>query len=480
MQMHKTQETNSREQQRRVLWATSISYVVVILDTSIVNVALERIGATFAGGVAGLQWVVNAYTLTFASLLLSGGTLGDRLGARHVYMAGLAVFTAASALCGAAPSLALLTLGRVLQGMGAALLVPASMALINGACANPQERAAAFGVWAGLGGVAMAAGPLLGGVLIGLVGWRSIFLLNVPVCLAGIFMAARVAPQLRRGAQRRIDLAGQTAAIAALALLNAAIIEAPAYGWHAPLVAGGLVLACAAAIAFVALERHRAQPMLPLGFFREPVFTAAVLVSMISAFTFYGLLFALSLYLQQERGYAPLRAGLAFLPLTVMVPLGSLLSRRAVAWLGPRALVALACLLAGAGYLGAAACGTMARYDLLALPLPAIGFAASLITPAATAALMAAVDQGRAGIAAGVLNAARQTGAALGVAVAGAMIAGRASVGAGMRVNLLIAAALSAAAAWAWWRAWSRQAVDVAYAAQPRDEKKTRAAKQGA
>ncbi|MEX4004604.1 MFS transporter, partial [Paraburkholderia sp. EG285A] len=188
-EIHDTHETHRRAQQRRVLWATSISYVVVILDTSIVNVALERIGASLAGGVAGLQWVVNAYTLTFASLLLSGGTLGDRLGARQVYMAGLAVFTAASVLCGAAPSLALLTLGRVLQGMGAALLVPASMALINGACTDARERAAAFGVWAGLGGVAMAAGPLLGGVLIGLVGWRSIFLLNVPVCLAGIVMA---------------------------------------------------------------------------------------------------------------------------------------------------------------------------------------------------------------------------------------------------------------------------------------------------
>ncbi|WP_321937168.1 MFS transporter [Paraburkholderia sp. J8-2] len=471
-----THESHSIEQPRRVLWATSISYVVVILDTSIVNVALERIGASLAGGVSGLQWVVNAYTLTFASLLLSGGTLGDRLGARPVYMAGLAVFTAASVLCGAAPSLALLTLGRVLQGMGAALLVPASMSLINGACANARERAAAFGVWAGMGGIAMAAGPVLGGVLIGLVGWRSIFLLNVPVCLAGIVMAARVAPQPRGGVPRRLDLAGQTAAIAALALLNAAIIEAPAYGWHAPIVAGGLVLALVAAIAFVALEKHHAQPMLPLGFFREPVFSAAVLVSMISAFTFYGLLFGLSLYLQQERGYAPLRAGLAFLPLTVMVPLGSLLSRRAVAWLGPRALVALACLLAAAGYLSAAIGGSTARYGLLAVPLPAIGFAASLMMPACTAALMATVDQGRAGIAAGVLNAARQTGAALGVAVAGAMIARRASIGAGMRVNLLIAAMLSAGAAWVWWRAWSHRA----HAAQSGDETKTRAARQGA
>jgi MFS transporter, DHA2 family, methylenomycin A resistance protein len=449
-----THSSDSREQQRRVLWATSISYVVVILDTSIVNVALERIGASLAGGVSGLQWVVNAYTLTFASLLLSGGTLGDRLGARNVYMAGLAGFTVASALCGVAPSLALLTIGRVLQGISAALLVPASMALINGACTDARERAAAFGVWAGLGGVAMAAGPLLGGVLIGLIGWRSIFLLNLPVCLAGIAMAARVAPQRRAGAPRRLDLAGQVAGIASLALLNATIIEAPSRGWLAPSVVAGFVAAIAAILAFVALEKHRAQPMLPLGFFRQPVFSAAVLVSMISAFTFYGLLFDLSLYFQQERGYAPLRAGLAFLPLTVMVPLGSLLSRRAVTWLGPRMLVALASLLAVAGYLGAAVWGHAARYGVLALPLPAIGFAASLAMPAATAALMATVEQERAGIAAGVLNAARQTGAALGVAVAGALLAGHVSIGAGMRANLLIAAALSALAAWTWWRAW--------------------------
>ncbi|QGZ63149.1 MFS transporter [Paraburkholderia acidisoli] len=456
---------------RRVLWATSISYVVVILDTSIVNVALERIGANLAGGVAGLQWVVNAYTLTFASLLLSGGTLGDRLGARPVYIAGLAVFTAASAWCGAAPGLASLTFGRVLQGVGAALLVPASMALIHGVCANARERAAAFGVWAGLGGVAMAAGPLLGGVLIGVAGWRSLFWLNVPVCLAGIAMAGRIAPQaLRRAlavAPRRFDLAGQICAVAALALVNASIIAAPARGWLAMPVVAGLAAACLAGTGFIALEARREQPMLPLAFFREPVFTAAVVVSMISAFTFYGLLFGLSLYFQQQCGYSPAHAGLAFLPLTVVVPLGSLLSRRAAAWLGARALVAGACGLAALGYLGAAL--SVAPLDATSMhdgalmgALPLIGLAASLITPAATAALMASVDAERSGVAAGVLNTARQTGAALGVAVAGAWLAGRASIGAGLRFDLLLAAGLSVFAAgigWsAGWRAGSHDA----------------------
>lgn len=452
---------NNDRQQRQVLFATSISYVIVILDTSIVNVALERIATGLAGGVAGLQWVVNAYTLSFASLLLSGGTLADRFGARTVYMAGLATFTAASALCGAAPSLAVLIAGRVLQGVGAALLVPASMALINQSWPDRRERAAVFGLWAGFGGVAMAAGPLLGGVLIGLSGWRGIFLVNVPVCIAGVGMAWRVAqpvgpraaPETRRSPPRTFDLAGQLAGIATLALLNVSIIEAPVYGWHSAALAGCVAATVSAGALFAAIETRSAHPMLPFSLFRHPLFSGSVIASMVSAFTFYGLLFTLSLYLQQQRGYTPLRTGLAFLPLTIVVPAGSLLSKRAVQWLGPRWLVAGAFVLAAAGYLALITAGAAAPYRLLALPLPAIGLAASLITPATTAALMGCIDGNRAGIAAGVLNAARQTGAALGVAISGALIATRPSIADAMQAVLLIAAMMSAIAGAIWWHA---------------------------
>ncbi|MGF6571445.1 DHA2 family methylenomycin A resistance protein-like MFS transporter [Paraburkholderia sp. GAS333] len=441
---------NNDRQQRQVLFATSISYVIVILDTSIVNVALERIATGLAGSVAGLQWVVNAYTLSFASLLLSGGTLADRFGARAVYMAGLASFTVASALCGAAPSLALLIAGRVLQGVGAALLVPASMALINQSWPDWRERAAVFGLWAGFGGVAMAAGPLLGGVLIGLSGWRGIFLVNVPVCLAGLVMAWRVrpraVPEAPRHVPRTFDLAGQLAGIATLALLNVSIIEAPVYGWHSAALAGCVAATLGAGALFVAIETRRTHPMLPFSLFRQPLFSGSVIASMVSAFTFYGLLFTLSLYLQQQRGYTPLRAGLAFLPLTIVVPVGSLLSKRAVQWLGPRWLVAGAFVLAAVGFLMLTTVGPAAPYLMLALPLPAIGLAASLITPATTAALMGCVDGDRAGVAAAVLNAARQTGAALGVAISGALIATRPSILDAMQAVLLIAATMSAIA----------------------------------
>lgn len=454
-------EKENIKHQQRVLLATSLSYVIVILDTSIVNVALQPIANSLTGGIAALQWIVTAYTLTFASLLLTGGTLGDRLGARNVYIAGLAAFTVASALCGAAPSLALLVAGRIFQGVGAALLVPASLTLINHTWSNPRERTAVFGVWAGLGGVAMASGPLLGGVLIGLIGWRSIFLVNVPICAAGIVLALRVpaAPADSPLANTRpFDLAGQLAAIAALALLNVAIIDAPREGWGSPAVIGCMVAALAAGAAFVAIEATQAQPMMPLDLFRHPVFSAAACVSMISALTFYGLMFDLSLLFQRQLGYTPLHAGLAFLPLTIVVPVGSLLSKRASGWLGVKWLVTGAFLLAAGAYFGLMALGPLAPYGLLALPLPAVGLAASLITPAATAAMMASVEQRQAGIAAGVLNAARQTGALLGVALSGTLIARQnlAAMSEGMQSGFLIAGVLCVCAGAIWWRAATR------------------------
>jgi DHA2 family methylenomycin A resistance protein-like MFS transporter len=444
---------NTRIQQRAVLLATSISYVVVILDTSIVNVALAPIATSLASGLSGLQWVVNAYTLTFASLLLSGGTLGDRIGARNVYIAGLAIFTGASALCGMASGLAMLTGARIAQGIGAALLVPASLALINRACPHPRERAAAFGVWAGLGGLAMAAGPLIGGVLIGLIGWRSIFLLNVPVCLAGIVLALRVDTEVTAAAARshRFDIAGQIAAIATLALLNITVIELPAYGWSAPVVVAGFAATLVAGCAFVAIETSRSQPMLPVALFRRPGFSSAIFVSMVSAFAFYGLMFDLSLYFQHQRGDTPMQTGLAFLPLTVVVPAGSLLSKRAAGWLGPRTLVAGACMLAAFGYIGLWAIVCHFPSLPFALALPAIGVAASLITPATTATLMASVDSSRSGIAAAILNAARQTGAVLGVAMSGSMIAFAHSIANGMRAALVLSGAMSIVAGVLWW-----------------------------
>jgi DHA2 family methylenomycin A resistance protein-like MFS transporter len=451
-------------QQRRVLLATSLSYVIVILDTSIVNLALQRIALDLAGGVAGLQWVLNAYTLTFASLLLTGGALGDRLGARNLYIAGLATFALASALCACASALPMLITARALQGAGAALLVPASMTQIRHTWADPKERAAIFGLWAGLGGVAMASGPLMGGIVVSLTGWRCIFLANVPICIAAVVLALRVArdtPSSSAAGRRSYDPAGQLAGMAALGLLNALVIDVPAHGWQPLIAASGFV----AGVAFVVIETRHPQPMLPMSLFRNAAFSSAVFVSMVSAFSFYGLLFELSLLLQRQQGYTPMRAGLAFLPLTLLVPVGSLLSKQAIGWLGAQRLVAGSCLLSATAFFGLAGVGAAPSYWLLAAPLPAIGLAASLITPATTATLMSAVDNRRAGIAAGVLNAARQAGAALGVALSGTLVSMSRSIMYGVHSNALAAGSLSILAAAVWWQA-SRQS-NVRYDAKP-------------
>ncbi|WP_218172814.1 MFS transporter [Pseudomonas sp. B6002] len=356
-------------QQRQVLAATSLSYVLVILDTSIVNVALAPIAVALHSTITALQWVVGAYTLAFGGLLLVGGLLADRFGARRLYMTGLLLFTLASVLCGLADHGMTLVAARVLQGVGAALLVPASLALINQAYQHdPGGRAAAIGVWAGCGGVAMAAGPLVGGVLIEVLGWRSIFLANLPLGLLAVGLTTRVA-------------------------VNAALAHGPGWGVR-----------------------------LALQLFGNRAFSACVAVSLVSALLLYGLMFLLSLYFQRTLGFSPLRTGAAFLPLTVLVSVGSLMAGKCVRAFGSRWLIGSALLLYGTGFALLLMSGSTPAYALLVVPLPLIGLAAGLITPAATAAMMNAVHPGQAGLAAGTLNTARQLGAALGVALASGLL----------------------------------------------------------
>ena len=439
--------------QRRVLAATSLSYVVVLLDASIVNVALKPIGDALGTPIAGLQWVVNAYTLAFASLLLSGGALGDRWGARRVYLAGLALFTLASALCGVAAGLDSLILARASQGVGAALLVPCSLTLINHAYPAAEQRARAIGTWMACGGVAMAAGPLLGGVLIDLFGWRSIFFVNVPLGLLGLWLTWRVPSDETPASARRLDLGGQCSAILALGALIAVLIEGPALGWTAPAILGGIGLSAAAAVLFLVIEVRHPQPMLPLSFFDNGIFSGSTAVSMASAFVFYGLLFVFSLYYQQARGYSPLRAGLAFLPLTVMVAAGGMVSSRLVETYGSRRTMCAAFALYVLGAVGMLRSTAVSPYWLALPPLLAIGLAAGIISPAATAPALGTVGKDRAGVAAALLHSARQSGAALGVAVFGALLAVLHPLQVAMRIALWAAVAVSLLAARVWWLA---------------------------
>lgn len=435
---------------RRVLLATSLSYVVVILDTSIVNVALVRIGESLGSDVAGLQWAVNAYTLTFASLLLTGGALGDRFGGRNVYLTGLLLFGTASALCGVAPELVTLVVARVLQGIGAAMLVPCSLALISTAYPDSQERAGAIAIWAGCGGTAMAAGPLVGGLLIHWLGWRSIFFVNVPITACGAWFTLRIRAAVREHRPARMDLAGQAAAVVALGSSVAVLIEGTKFGWRSLPIEAAIVVVIAAWTTFLLIEQRRAAPMLPLELFRNPVFSASVWVSLISALVFYGLLFLLSLYFQDGRGWQPLQTGLAFLPLTAMVTVGSFTAGRLSNMFGARRIVVAGFLLYVAGFAGLFALANDAPYWRIALCFPAVGFGSGVITPAATAAMMGMIDKSRAGIAAGVLNASRQSGSAFGVAIFGLLMSLPQSAVAGVHaaMGLAIILCLLAAACW--------------------------------
>src|SRR6476659_9481334 len=284
------------------LAAMSLGYGVVQLDVTIVNTALNSIGDSLGGGVAELQWVVSAYTIAFAAFILTAGALGDRIGAKRVFMAGFAIFTAASLACALSPNATVLIVARLVQGLAAAILVPNSLALLNHAYPDDRERGRAVALWAAGASLALTAGPFVGGALITLVGWRAIFLVNLPVGLGGLWLSWRYASETTRSRAREIDLPGQLAAIAALGTLAGAIIEAGAFGWSHPAVIAAFVASAAFAVLFVWRESRTVQPMLPLSLFSHRLFTLTTIVGLFVNIAIYGLIFVLSLYFQRING----------------------------------------------------------------------------------------------------------------------------------------------------------------------------------
>lgn len=426
--------------------ATSLGFLVVQLDVSIVNVALVRIGHALHGGMASLQWVVDAYTLVFAAFLLSAGALGDRLGARCVFMLGLGVFGIASLACAVAPDLPLLVAARAAQGFGAALLMPSSLAVLNHACGDDAPaRARALGLWTAAGGVALSAGPLIGGMLIDRYGWASIFYINLPACLLGLALAWRYLDETpRHRSEGGLDLAGQACAIAMLLGATGALIEAGAPGGHALHAGLLLALGALACVAFLRIESRSRAPMLPLTLFRQRSFTTANVAGLAVNFALYGSIFVLSLYFQRVRGYSPFTTGLAFLPFMAAITVANVAGSRLAARIGPRWPMAAGLLCGALGFAllidmdaGTGYIPLMAR--LLLIP---VGVGAAV--PSMTATVLSSVPRTRSALAAGVFNTVRQAAGAMGVASFGALAS--TSMLAGMRTAFGLAAALMAAA----------------------------------
>ena len=438
---------------RWVLAITVLGSGIAALDATVVNIALPVIGRDFHTGIAALQWVMTGYTLTLAAFLLIGGSLGDRFGRRKVYLIGIVWFALASAACGLAPSALFLIVTRLLQGVGAALLTPGSLAILE-ASFVPADRARAIGAWSGLGGVAVAAGPLVGGYLITAASWRWIFFINVPLAAAVVGLGARHVPESRDAtATGKIDYAAAAAAVVFLTGITFAFIEAPSIGWSSPAVLTMTAIGVAGLAAFLARERRAAAPMLPLSLFAERQFAATNAVTFIVYAALTGATFLLPVVLQIVSGYSPLASGLAFVPLTVIMFALSARSGQLAARIGPRLQLSVGPAVVGAGLAMLTLATSGSSYVVYVLPaIVVFGLGLAITVAPLTATAMSAAPAAHSGIASAVNNDVARFGGLLAVAVLPALagITGTAylhpdALAAGFRTAALISGAMCVA-----------------------------------
>lgn len=400
---------------RWVLAVAVLGTGMVFLDGTVVNVALPRIGRDFGASTGALQWILNGYLLTLASLILLGGSLGDRHGRRRTFVIGVVIFTAASLLCAVAPNAQLLILARMVQGVGGALLTPGSLAMID-ASFRPQDRARAIGAWSGLGGVATALGPLLGGYLVQAVSWRAIFVINLPIGVFVAWSASRHVPETRDPtASGRLDILGAVLAGLGLAGTTYALIQAPSGG--SVLVVIGAVGGVAALVAFVVRERRAQNPMMPLAIFRSRQFSAANLVTFVVYAALGGFFFMFVSFLQISLGYSPIAAGAASLPVTVLMLLLSARSGALAQRIGPRIQLTAGPLVIAVGLLLMTRIRPGDSYFSSVLPAVIVfGLGLTLVVAPVTATVLAAADSRHSGIASGINNAVSRVAGLLAVA----------------------------------------------------------------
>ncbi|MFF4606261.1 MFS transporter [Streptomyces sp. NPDC001339] len=427
-----------------VLAICCMSLLIVSLDSTVLNVALPSMQRELDASVSDMQWTIDAYTLVLASLLMLAGSTADRLGRRRIFLVGLVVFSAGSLLCSLAPGLSWLVVFRMVQAVGGSMLNPVALSIITNTFTAPEERARAIGVWGGVAGVSMAAGPLIGGLLVQSVGWRSIFWVNVPIGALAIFLTLRYVPESRAPRPRRLDPVGQLLVITLLGSLTYAIIEAPGRGWASAEILAFVMLALVSLAALLSYERRRTEPLIDLRFFHSAPFSGATAVAVCAFAALSGFLFLNTLYLQNIRGLSALGAGLHMLPMAGMTVIFAPLSGRLVGSHGPRLPMLLAgTAMAGAGLLFAAF-DAYATDVLLFTGYVLFGIGFGLVNAPITNTAVSGMPRAQAGVAAAVASTSRQVGTSLGVAVIGAVLAGGAHAAA--TASQFVAAGRSA-----WW-----------------------------
>jgi EmrB/QacA subfamily drug resistance transporter len=405
-----------------VLAICCMSLLLVGMDVTIVNVALPAIQHDLHASIAGLQWVLDAYTLVVASLLMFSGSMSDRFGRRLVFQIGLSLFCAGSLLCSLAHSISGLIFFRAVQGLGASMLNPVALSIIANVFPQARDRARAIGIWGAVAGVSLALGPVIGGALTQTVGWRAIFWINLPIGFAAIVLAARFVPESKAPRARRFDPVGQALVFVSLTSLTYAVIEGPHSGWTSASICSLFVTAVVSLWVFILYEPRRTDPLVDLRFFRSIPFSSAAVLALLAFASFAGFLFLNVLYLQQARGFSAVHAGLCTLPLALMMTVCSPLSGRMVGSYGTRPSV----LFAGFGFLLSTliltGLNTGTPISLLMLAYALFGVGLGMVNPAITNNAVAGMPLTQAGVAAAIASTSRQVGAALGVAVAGTVV----------------------------------------------------------
>ena len=444
------------------LAAVALATFMTYLDNNIVNVAIPDIQHKLHLGTAGIEWVVSAYILTFAGLLLVGGRLADAYGRRRLFMIGLTIFTLASLTAGLSGNIEALIASRAIQGVGAALVTPTTLAIISATFTDTRARNAAVGIWSGVGALALAVGPLLGGFLSQHVSWSWIFYINVPVGIATLALGAWAIPESREGEARSLDIPGLVLSALTLFPLTYALIEGADKGWTSALILSLFALAAIAGIAFVQVERRSAQPMVAMSLFSQKAFTGGVIALVMWAFGLFGIYFFTSLYLQFVLGFSPTKAGLAFVPMALLMAAGAIASERVARAVGAHRSTAAGMVLMGLGIASVSLLGKDASFLDLMPSFAVIGVGGGLTIPL-TATVLGTMPQAQAGVASAVFNASREVAGLLGITVIGAILTARESAGlrlghsatqaflSGYRAGLLVAAALvlvGAVAAW--------------------------------